>query len=89
MVVVSVRVHVPAALRAYWGGGSDARVEAATLAEALAALGPLSSRVLDDRGEVRRHVQVFVNQALVRDVGARLAEGDVIHILPAVSGGFS
>lgn len=86
---MSVRVRIPAALRAYWGGGAVATVDAATLGDAIVALGDLSSRVLDDRGEVRRHVQLFVNEELVRDVRAPLADGDVVHILPAVSGGFS
>jgi len=78
---------VPAALRQYWGGGAKVVVEARTLAEALVGLGALSSRVLDDAGRVRRHVHVFVNQRPVADLEAPLAEGDVIHILPAVSGG--
>lgn len=85
--MATVHVRVPAALRAYWGGEAHASVEADTLGDALAALGPLASRVLDDRGEVRRHVQVFVNHVVARDPRARLAEGDTIHILPAVSGG--
>jgi molybdopterin converting factor small subunit len=87
--VARVRIRVPAALRDYWGGGAVVVVEVATLAEALVALGPLASRVLDDQGEVRRHVQVFVNQVSTRDTRATLRDGDTIHILPAVSGGIA
>ena len=78
---------MPAALRQYWGGGAKVDVEARTVAEALGALGSLTSRVLDDTGRVRRHVHVFVNQSAVADIHAPLADGDIIHILPAVSGG--
>lgn len=88
-LVGKVQVLIPAALRQYWGGGAKVTVEAKTLGEALGALGSLSSRVLDDAGHVRQHVHVFVNQAAAKDLSARLAEGDTIHILPAVSGGLA
>lgn len=79
-------VHIPASLRSYWGGGARHETDAGTLAEALATLGPLSSRVLDDAGAVRRHVHVFVNHQQAT-LDRPLRDGDVIHILPAVSGG--
>lgn len=93
---------MPAALRQYWGGRAGARdgadassrassakvtVDAKTVAEALASLGSLSTRVLDDTGALRQHVHVFLNQRAVKDIGASVSEGDIIHILPAVSGG--
>lgn len=81
-----VLVHVPASLRAYWGGGARHETDAATLADALRSLGPLTSRVLDDAGDLRRHIHVFVNHAQA-GLDRPLADGDVIHILPAVSGG--
>lgn len=84
-----VRVKVPASLRQYWGGGPQANVEARTLGEAIAGLGGLASRVVDDTGAVRPHVHLFVNQAPARDLATPVAEGDIIHILPAVSGGLS
>lgn len=80
---------VPAALRSYWGGGARATVDARTVAEALGSLGSLSTRVLDDTGALRQHVHVFLNQAAVKDIAAPVADGDIIHILPAVSGGFN
>jgi molybdopterin converting factor small subunit len=84
-----VRVRVPAALRALAGGAAALDVEGRTLGDALHALGPLTPRVLDDAGNVRRHVHVFVNAAATRALDAPLAEGDIIHVLPAVSGGSS
>lgn len=90
-----VRVLLPRSLQAYWDGASASmEVEARTLAEVFAALGAarpgLAERVLDDQGRVRRHVQVFLNE---EPVGQRppasvpVKGGDVVHILPAVSGG--
>jgi len=46
--------------------------------------------VCDETGTVRRHVNLFVNTANVRDregLDTALAPGDVVTILPAVSGG--
>jgi molybdopterin converting factor small subunit len=50
----------------------------------------LYRNICDETGAVRRHLNVFVNSDNVRDldgVDTRLAQGDVVTILPAVSGG--
>jgi molybdopterin synthase sulfur carrier subunit len=46
--------------------------------------------VCDETGAVRRHVNLFVNTAHMRDrdgLETALNPGDIITILPAVSGG--
>jgi molybdopterin converting factor small subunit len=46
--------------------------------------------ICDETGAVRRHVNLFVNAAHVRDregLDTLLVPGDVLTILPAVSGG--
>jgi molybdopterin converting factor small subunit len=46
--------------------------------------------VCDETGRVRRHVNLFVNTSHIRDLqglDTPLATGDVLTILPAVSGG--
>jgi molybdopterin converting factor small subunit len=46
--------------------------------------------VCDETGSVRQHVNLFVNNAHMRDregMDTALASGDIITILPAVSGG--
>ena len=52
---------------------------------------PLLHRsVCDESGTVRRHVNLFVNTCHMRDrngLDTPLAPGDVVTILPAVSGG--
>jgi molybdopterin converting factor small subunit len=59
--------------------------------EALFAVHPgIRDRVLTERGEIREHVNVFVGKSEARRAGgltAPLADGTVISILPAISGG--
>jgi len=50
----------------------------------------LYGSICDETGKVRRHVNLFVNTSHVRDregLDTALVPGDVITILPAVSGG--
>lgn len=84
-----VQVLVPLSLRSYWGGPSRVAVDARTLGDALGGLGALTSRILDDTGAVRPHVHLFVNQQAQTNLDVTLRDGDIIHILPAVSGGRS
>jgi len=46
--------------------------------------------ICDETGAVRRHINLFVNRSHVRDLqglDTPLAAGDVLFVLPAVSGG--
>lgn len=62
-----------------------------------AVLGELERRypalhrsICDETGAVRRHINVFINTNHLRDRGgidSALVPGDVVTILPAVSGG--
>lgn len=89
-----VRLRLPRALLDYWSGPSSIEVAASTLAEAIGAVehqAPgIGARILDDQGHVRRHVAIVVNNQRV-DVDdpstVTLKEGDVVHVVPAVSGG--
>jgi MoaD family protein len=91
---MKVTVHVPGALREYCGGTSKLAIDAPDvrgLLEELERLYPaLHRNIRDETGAVRRHINVFVNTANVRDgegLNTALAPGDVVTILPAVSGG--
>ncbi len=86
--------HVPGPLRTYCGGQSLLPVTAATVRAALEELerhhAPLYRNVCDETGAVRRHLNVFVNTDNIRDlsgIDTALAPGDILTILPAVSGG--
>ena len=90
----AVTVRVPSMLRAACGGAKDLAVPAASVRSALeeiARLHPALHRsVCDETGKLRPHIGLFVNQSHVRDLGgldAPLAPGDLLTILPAVSGG--
>jgi sulfur-carrier protein len=91
-------VHLPAALRAYAGGRRQVPVAlpggTGTVAALLAALGDehpgVGHRVLNERGELRAHVNVFVNGESVRwlkGLATPVGHDDEVWIIPAVSGG--
>ena len=79
------------------GGRSHVDVETSggTLQDALEALFAVHpgvrDRVLTERGEIRQHVNVFVEKTDARLTGGLatpLADGVEISIIPAISGGF-
>lgn len=91
---MSIKVHVPPPLRAYSGGVAELSLSAPTVRAALEQIErshpDLYRSVCDETGSVRRHIGLFVNQHHVRDrdgLDTTLAPGDVLIILPAVSGG--
>lgn len=92
---MTITVQVPGMLRQYCGGVTRLPVTAATVRETLALLErahpELHRNVCDETGAVRRHINVFVNAANTRDLDTgldtELAPGDIVTILPAVSGG--
>ena len=97
-MTTAVRVRVPAGLRPFTEGRAVVDVELtdpapnlACVLDTLAGTCPgVVDRVLDERGAVRRHVNVFVGDEEVRGLGglaAPVADGAEISILPAVSGG--
>ena len=50
----------------------------------------IGQRIMDDQDKIREHVNIFVNNDNSRDLKrerTRLKDGDIIHILPSVSGG--
>jgi len=90
----SVTVRIPTVLRKLTQ--SKAEVEAAgpdisSLMDDLEAKYPgLKQRICDDEGKIRRFVNVFINDEDIRFLGseaAKLKDGDIISIVPAVAGG--
>ena len=87
-------VLLPAALKDYAAGHRRLDVRGETVAVVLAALGQahpgVGQRVLDERGSLRPHVNVFVNGESIRylaGLATPVGERDEVWILPAVSGG--
>ncbi len=91
---MTITIHVPTALRTCCEGASELVLSAPSVRAALEQLErshpALYRSVCDETGMVRRHVNLFVNTSHVRDregLDTALVPGDVVTILPAVSGG--
>jgi sulfur-carrier protein len=91
---MSVIVRLPSQLRALVGGAGEVPVEATTVRDAIAAVDAahpgIAYRVLDDKGELRRFVNVFVADEDVRflnGLDTELAPGTTVSLVPAVAGG--
>jgi molybdopterin converting factor small subunit len=86
--VATVSLRPP--LRDLAGGLRELAVDGATVADVLRALEReyprLSGWVLDERGEIREHVGVFVNGERARAADP-IGGADLVHVLPAISGG--
>jgi len=71
-------------------GGSDHPVDGGTIGELLRELErahpALGGWILDERGLIRRHINVFVNGELAAGDTA-VGDGDRVDVLPAISGG--
>jgi molybdopterin converting factor small subunit len=90
----TITIHVAGPLRPYTAGAEQFSMSARTVRAALADLevtrAAFYRNVCDETGAVRRHLNVFVNADNVRDLDGldtKLKAGDVLTILPAVSGG--
>jgi len=91
---MNITVYIPAALRSCCEGASELELSAPSVRAALEHLEQtypaLYRSICDETGAVRRHVNLFVNTSHVRDregLDTALVAGDVLTILPAVSGG--
>ncbi len=86
MAVVGVR----GPLRKLAGGRAEHELEGGTVLELLRGLElrhpNLDGWVLDERGRIRRHINVFVNgERGGEDTAVRA--GDRVEVLPAITGG--
>jgi MoaD family protein len=91
---VSVSVRVPTILRPYTQGASEVSVDGSTLSEVLDSLDTsypgIKSRVLDESGELRRFVNIYVDNDDVRfaeGLQTSIKDGGQVSIIPAVAGG--
>ncbi len=88
-----VLVRIPPALRDLTSGRDEVLLVADDLSALLdqldATFPGFRDRIADETGQLRRYVNVFVNDELPRGSlsETRLAPGDTVHILPSVAGG--
>lgn len=88
------KVRIPTPLRKLTNNEEIIEVKAATIGEAFAELQSrfpgIQERLLDEKGEVRRFVNVYVNEEDIRFLKNKqtaLKDGDEISIIPAIAGG--
>ncbi|MDB5352213.1 MAG: cysO [Planctomycetota bacterium] len=86
-------VRIPTPLRPYSGGKDSVEASGSTVGEVLTslttALPDLKDRILD-AGEVRRFVNIYVNNEDIRyldDLATPVADRDEVSIIPAIAGG--
>jgi molybdopterin converting factor small subunit len=90
----AVTVFLPEPLRSYCSGIAELPLTARDVRDLLTRIEltqpALYPNVCDETGAVRRHLNIFVNADNVRDLDGLqtvLTDGDVVAIIPAVSGG--
>ncbi len=90
---MAIEVKVPTILRGHTGGAKAVSGQGDTLRQVIDDVESSHAGVrerLVDGGELRRFVNVYVNDEDVRFTGGLdtpVADGDVVVILPAVAGG--
>lgn len=89
-----VTVRIPTPLRPLTGGKHAVETTASDIQTMIASLNGqfpgLKDRVCDDQGEIRRFVNIYLNEEDIRFLQGKdtpLKDGDEISIVPAIAGG--
>jgi MoaD family protein len=87
-------IRIPAQLRSYTRDTQEISVSGKTVREALGDLDRLypgiGARLLDEKGNVRRYVNIFHNDEDIRflkELDTPVSDADRISIVPAIAGG--
>jgi len=91
---MTVTVRIPTQLRTLTGGAGELSLSGSTVGEVLKALDSahsgIADRLFDESGQIRRFVNVFVDEEDVRfldGLSTPVADGQTVSIVPAVAGG--
>jgi molybdopterin synthase sulfur carrier subunit len=91
---MSVLVRIPTPLRSLTKGSAEVQAKGATVDDLVQDLerqfSGLRERIMDDKGELRRFVNIYVNEEDVRFLEGKktaVKYGDTVSILPAIAGG--
>lgn len=89
-----IKVRIPTPLRPMTGGKSEVEIAGNTVSEIIDNLGcahpGIKERVYDEQGEVRRFINIYVNEEDIRFLTGKetpLKDGDEVSIIPAIAGG--
>lgn len=87
-------IRIPTPLRNLTGGAAEVTVSGATVKDALEALeqrhNGVKARICDEKGAVRRFVNVYLNDEDIRflqNLDTPIKDGDQLSIVPAIAGG--
>ena len=91
---MTVQIRIPTILRSYTGGAAEVTASEGTLRDVIAGLDVaypgLGGRIIDDGGNLRRFVNVYVGDEDVRfaqGLDTQVPAGERISVIPAVAGG--
>lgn len=91
---MSIKVLIPTPLRGLTGDADSVEAEGTTVGELIDDLEQkhpgLNERLCDDNGELRRFVNVYLNQEDIRFKDGKntpVSDGDELSIVPAIAGG--
>jgi molybdopterin synthase sulfur carrier subunit len=87
-------VRIPSPLRRYTNGQSKVESNGTTISELIANLEAqypgIKSRLCEEDGQIKRYVNVFVNDEEIRTLRGKdtpVSDKDEISIIPAMAGG--
>lgn len=91
---MSKKVRIPSPLRKLTNNEEVIDVSGATIGEIIAEMQTkypgIQERLLDEAGQIRRFVNIYVNEEDIRfleNQNTPLKEGDEVSIIPAIAGG--
>ena len=91
-----IKVRIPTPLRPLTKGRGEVDAQAQSIAEMIDTLNAshpgIKDRLCDDTGELRRFVNIYVNEEDIRFLKGKetsLKDGDEVSIVPAIAGGTS
>jgi sulfur-carrier protein len=89
-----IKVRIPTPLRPLTKGQGEVETKAGSVVEMIEALNNahpgIKDRLCDETGELRRFVNIYVNEEDIRFLKGKetsLKEGDEVSIIPAIAGG--
>jgi len=91
-----IKVRIPTPLRPLTKGQGEVQAQAKSITEMIDNLNAshpgIKDRLCDETGELRRFVNIYVNEEDIRFLKGKetsLKEGDEVSIVPAIAGGSS
>ncbi len=89
-----IKIRIPTPLRPLTKGQGEVEATASSIHEMIETLNSahpgIKDRLCDDTGELRRFVNIYVNEEDIRFLKGKetsLKDGDEVSIVPAIAGG--